>query len=283
MATAAGYPRKSDKPIIYGYKTDTILGTGGTGTVYRALDPKTGEVYALKLFHQNFFRSAFHRRDVAKAANRSRKLDHPNVVKIKEFISGDEGEVLVLEYVDGPDLKWYIANRPYNLQERLVIMAQICNGLGYLHEQGVTHHDLKPANVLFTRKGQVKLCDFSLYGSSLLLRMFDSSFGDQITPMYVAPEIVKKQRATTLSDMYSLGVVMYLVFTGHLPFEVDNLQKLYMCHVHTPPIHPCDVDDKVPRSLGDIIMKLLSKKPKDRYQNCDQVRIAMADIGKSRI
>ena len=169
------------------------------------------------------------------------------------------------------------------MNERLVILAQICNGLVALHDKGITHHDLKPANVLFTRKGQAKICDFSLYGSSLLLQLFDSGFSDQITPMYVAPEIIRKERATQLSDMYSLGVMMYLMFVGQVPFAVDSIQQLYLCHLQTPPIHPTDMTDQCPRSLGDIIMQLLKKKPADRIPNCDQLRIALSGIGKSRM
>ena len=277
------YPRKADRAALYNHRVDLILGEGGTGSVYRAYDPQTGEVLAMKLFRANFFRNKIHLRDLAKTAKRSEKLNHPNVVKIKGFISGKEGEVLMLEYVDGPDLKWYLENRPFTLHERLVIAAQICNGLGYLHEQGLMHHDLKPANVLFTRKGQVKLCDFSLYGSSLLLQLFDKGLQDQITPMYVAPEIIKKEKATTLSDMYSLGVMLYLMFTEQVPFPVDNLQRLYMCHVSTPPLHPSMVNKNCPSQLGDIIMKLLEKKPEKRIPDGYQLRIQLAEIGKSRI
>lgn len=283
MSTDKEFPKKSDRATLYGYRVDLILGEGGTGTVYRGLHPETGEVLALKLFHANFIRNNMHLRDLAKTAKRCKKLDHPNVVKVVEFLQGDEGNVLVLEYVDGPDMKWYIDNRPFKLDERLVIAAQICNGLGYLHENNVYHHDLKPANVLFTRKGQVKLCDFALYGTSLLVTLFDSGMQGQITPMYVAPEIIRKEKVTALSDMYSLGVMLYLTFTEHVPFEVDNLQQLYLSHVHTTPVHPNMVNPQCPHALGDIIMRLMDKDPEKRFPDCQQLRIALAEIGKSRI
>lgn len=282
MTTQNEYPKKSDLTSLYGYRVDLILGEGGTGTVYRGLSPDTGEVVALKLFHANFFRNAMHLRDMVKTAKKCKKLDHPNVVKVMDFIQGDEGSVLVLEYIDGPDLKWYIENRPFNLKERLVITAQICNGLGYLHEEKIQHHDMKPANVLFTRKGQVKLCDFSLYGSSILA-MFDSGMQGQITPMYVAPEIIKKEKSGFHSDMYSFGVMLYLMFTEHVPFEVDNLQKLYLSHVHTEAIHPTTINPACPQALGDIIMRLMEKDPAKRYPDCQQLRIALSEIGRSRI
>lgn len=278
-----GFPRKADRPQLYRFKLDVALGEGGTGTVYRALDPKSGDLVAVKLFRANFFRNRLHLRDLASTAKKFRKLDHSNVVKIYEFITGDEGECLVLEYIDGPDLKWYASNRPYNLQERLVIVAQIANGLGYIHEQGFIHHDLKPANVLFTRKGQVKLCDFSLCGSNPLLAMLDAGIAEQFTPMYVSPEIVRKDKATHLSDLYSFGVMLYLLFTEHVPYEVDNLQRLYLSHVHTIPVFPTTINPKCPEALGEIIMKLMDKDPAKRYQDCQELRIAMAEIGRSRI
>ena len=278
------FPRKADRPSIYQYRVDIMLGMGGTGTVYRGMDPKTGNIVAVKLFRANFFRNKLHMKDLQRTANKFRKLSYPNVVKIYEFVSGADGEVLVLEYVDGPDLKWYLANREYNLQERMLITTQICNGLGYIHEKNFTHHDLKPANILFTRKGQVKICDFSLCGSSYILSVFDSkAMQEQFTPMYVAPEIIRKEKATHLSDLYSLGIMMYLMFTEKVPFEVDNFQRLYMSHLTVEPIHPNVVNPLIPLKLGDIIMKLLEKDPKDRYPDCDSVRIAMAELGRPRI
>lgn len=277
------FPRKSNIPTLYHFNVDLILGQGGTGTVYRGVDQKTGEVMAIKLFRTNFFRNRLHQRDLAKTAAKFKKFEHQNIVKIYDFISGDEGECLVLEYVDGPDLKWYLSNRPWNLQELLVITAQICNGLAYLHDQGFVHHDLKPANVLFTRKGQVKLCDFSLCGSSYVLALFDAGAANQVTPMYVAPEIIRKEKSTQVSDLYSLGIMLYLMFTQQFPFTVDSLQGLYMCHLGRVPDHPTDKNSDCPRVLGNIIMKLVEKDPKNRFQDSDELRIALSEIGRSRI
>ena len=273
-----------DRATLYRFRLDRILGKGGTGVVYRGLDPEANEVYAVKLFFASFFRNRLHLRDFARSTAKFQKFVHMNVAHIFEFIQGDEGECLVLEYVDGPDLKWYIDKRPWNLQERLVITAQICNGLQYIHERGFTHHDLKPSNILFTRRGVVKLVDYSLCGNSYLLSLFDTSLHEQVTPMYVAPELItKSEKATAQSDIYSLGITMYLMFAERVPFPVDNLQKLYFCHLKITPEHPSVVNPKCPRQLGDIIMKTLEKKPENRFRDCDQLRIALSDIGRSRI
>ncbi len=283
MVTETIFPKKADRAAIYQYKVDVIVGEGGTGTVYRGLDPKSGTLVAVKFFRANFFRNALHQKDLARAVKKFAKLDHPNVVKIYEFLSGKEGDALVLEYIDGPDLRWYLNNRPFILNERLVIAAQICNGLGYLHEQGFIHHDLKPGNVLFTRKGQAKLCDFSLTGTNRLLNLLDGRGMEQFTPMYVCPEVIRKEKATPLSDLYSLGAMLYLMFGLKAPFDSDNLQHLYMSHLQVVPVNPSLINKECPRPLGDIIMKLLEKKPERRYTDCQQLRIALSDIGKSRI
>ena len=277
------FPKKSDRATLYRYRPQAIVGRGGTGTVYRAIDPETGDTVALKLFHANFFRNRFHVMDLKSAAKKFKKLDHPNIVKVLDFLTGDEGTVLVQEFVDGADLQWYIENRPYNLDEMLVIAAQICNGLGYLHDRGLMHHDIKPGNVLFTRKGQAKLADYSLGGTSFLLTLFDRARGEQITPMYVAPELIRKERATKLCDMYSLGGVFYYMFTRKLPFQVDSLPRLYHMHLNERPLHPSVANDKVPKSLGDIILRLLEKDPAKRFQDCDSLRVHISEIGQRRI
>ena len=144
-----------DRSKLYHYKLDLILGKGGAGTVYRGIDTKKGEVVAVKRFHESFFRNPLHLRDVKKSIKRFGKLKHDNVVKIFDFLDENEhdGYCMIMEYVDGPNLRWYLTNRPWNLRERLTICAQLCNGLQYLHDQDIVHHDFKPANVLFTRRG----------------------------------------------------------------------------------------------------------------------------------
>lgn len=274
-----------DRSKLYHYKLDRILGQGGTGVVYRGIDTQKGEVVAIKRFRDNFFRNAMHKRDLKKSIKRFKKLDNQNVVKILDFQDTNEtdGTCMIMEYVDGANLKWYLMNRPYNLQERLLICIQICNGMQYLHDHDVIHHDFKPANILFTRRGIAKICDFSLYGSSLMLELFDRGAGEQITPMYVAPEIIRRERATKLSDQYSLGVTMYMMFANRLPYISDNLPKLYQCHLTVTPQHPAEANPACPRNLGDVVMKLMAKKPAERFTDMDQVRIALSDVGKRRI
>lgn len=271
-----------DRLQLYGYKIDRKLGHGGSGVVYRGIHPETGQVVAMKLFHPNFFDNAGQVRDLAKSVKRFKEFKHNNIVHVSELLNGDSGPCLIMEYVDGPDMRWYLDNRPFSLQERLVIMAQVCNGLQYIHDAGFLHHDLKPANVLFTRKGVAKLTDYSLCRSRLF-GLLDSGITEQITPMYVSPELIKKEKATQRSDIYSLGVTFYLVFTGKYPYEADSLQKLYGFHLRLVPEHPSNVNRRCPRALGDIIMKMMEKDPDRRFENCDQLRIKLADIGRSRI
>lgn len=272
-----------DRPTLYHYKLDQILGEGGTGRVYRGIDTIKGDVAAVKLFHENFFRNALHVRDLAKSIKRSNKLSHPNVVGILEFIDGKEGRCMSMEYVDGPNLKWYILNRPWNIQERLNIAISICSGLQYLHDNGFMHHDFKPSNVLFTRRGVPKVADFSLYGNSYLLELFAGAVGEQITPMFVAPEFIRREKATPSADQYSLGITMYMMFADRVPFPVDSIQRLYQCHLHYLPDHPSQANTKCPRALGDAIMKMIAKKTSDRFRDCDEIRAILTTMNQSRI
>lgn len=276
-----------DRPKLYHYKLDRILGKGGTGVVYRGIDTQKGEVVAVKRFHENFFRSALHVRDLKRSVKKLKGLKHDNVVQIIDFLDTDpkEGNCMIMEYIDGPNLGWYLKNkeRPWDLQERLVIASQLCNGLQYLHDNGVVHYDFKPANVIFTRRGKAKIADYSLYGGGFLLELFDRRIGEQVTPMYVAPEFLRKEKGTSAVDQYSLGITLYMMFTERVPFAVDNIQMLYRCHLMVNPDHPTQVNPRCPRDLGDIIMKLLDKQPKNRFTDCDEVRIALARVGRGRI
>lgn len=274
-----------DRPKVYHYRLDRILGRGGTGVVYRGIDQQKGEVVAVKRFHENFFRSALHLRDLKRSVKKLKTLKHENVVQILDFFDTDpvDGNCIVMEYVDGPNLSYYMRNRPWDLQERLIIAAQLCNGLQYLHDNGVVHYDFKPANVIFTRRAKAKIADYSLYGGSFLFELLDRRIGEQVTPMYVAPEFIRKEKGTPAVDQYSLGITLYMLFTERMPFAVDNLQALYQCHLRVLPEHPHTVNPKCPRDLGDVIMKLIQKQPKERFTDCDEVRIALAGVGRSRI
>ncbi len=275
-------PQPSDRSALYGFRVDKLLGKGGASSVYRGLNPESGDVVALKLFRASYFPTRMHVRDLARSVKTFKKFQHENVVRIFDFITGEEGEVLVMEYVDGPDMRWYMQNRPFNLQERLGVVAQVCNGLQYIHEKGVLHHDMKPANVLFTRKGQVKLSDFSLCRDKLF-GIFDSGVKDLITPMYISPELIRKEKASTRSDIYSLGATLYEFFAMRQIFLTDSLEKLYQCHLRVIPDHPTKLNPKCPQPLGDIVMRCIEKDPKKRYQDLDQLRIALGEVGRSRI
>lgn len=276
-----------DRPKVYHFKLDRILGKGGTGVVYRGIDTQKGEVVAVKRFHENFFRSALHLRDLKKSVKKLKTLRHDNVVQIYDFFDGDpqDGNCMVMEYVDGPNLAWYLRNkdRPWDLQERLVIATQLCNGLQYLHDHNVVHYDFKPANVIFTRRGRAKIADYSLYGGSFILELLDRRIGEQVTPLFVAPEFIRKEKGTPAVDQYSLGVTFYIMFTERMPFAADNLQLLYQCHLRAIPEHPSTVNPRCPRALGDIIMKLMAKTAKERFTDCDELRIALANVGRGRI
>jgi len=272
-----------DKSKLYRFHLDRVVGKGGTGAVYRGIDTANNTQVAVKLFYGSFFRNRLHLREFARNVSKFQKFVHPNVVHIHEFIQGKEGECLIMEYIDGPDLRWYLDNRPWNLQERVMIGAQICNGLQYIHDRGFTHHDLKPSNILFTRKGLVKLVDYSLCGSGILMKLLDTTLHEQVTPMYVAPELIRNEKATPQSDIYSLGITFYLLFGECVPFPVDNLNALYQCHLRLLPDPPQMKNKKCPPVISEIIMKMIAKNPADRFRDCDQLRIALTDAGKSRI
>jgi serine/threonine protein kinase len=277
--------RTPDRASLYHYNLNLILGEGGTGRVYRAIDSKKGEVVAVKRFRENFFRNPMHKRDLKKSVKRFKKLKNDNVVQIYDFFdkNEDDGNCMVMEYVDGINLHEYMLRPKWDLTQRHGIAIQMCNGLQYLHDHKIVHHDFKPANVLFTRTGKAKIADFSLYGSSFILELLDKGASEQVTPKFVAPEFLRKEKTTALSDQYSFGVTLYMLFTQEDPFPADNLQKLYYSHLHIVPQHPSSVNQNCPRPLGDVVMKCLAKKPSERFEDFDMVRTVLASIDPHRI
>ena len=253
------------------YKIDTMLGRGGMGAVYRAHDLELDETIAIKLFSRGSEDQTLVSR-FKQELTLARQISHPNVIRLYDL--GVQGSVrfITMELLAGRDLADRMEEEGRDLDRDLGYLIQVCRGLQCVHERGVVHRDLKPENLFVTNDGVVKLMDFGIAKrqstqGNLTVQGFSAG-----TPAYMSPEQIENFAATThLSDIYSLGVIAYRLFTGELPFENENPMAVLMKHLKEVPRPPSEVDPSVPEELEYIILQLLEKDPAARIQSCAEI------------
>jgi eukaryotic-like serine/threonine-protein kinase len=269
------------------YVVDSLIGTGGMGAVYRAHDRARQRDVALKIIHPNLASDAEVRRRFAREARLMRSLVHPNVVSVYDFIQDERFLAIVMENVEGPTLAQEI--RRWNGQMPFAqirsVMSAILDAISEAHKNGIVHRDIKPDNVLLRmdRKEPVpKVVDFGV-AKILEGTVYTVTGGILGTCRYMAPEQVEKpDHLSYPADVYSLGVTLFEMITGRVPFEHDSHFALMMAHVRDQPPSPGSLRADVPRALCDLIAQALSKKPEQRQRDCGEVaaqlRAALAHI-----
>jgi serine/threonine protein kinase len=273
--TAVATPRLREGSVVaQRYRIDGMLGEGGMGLVYRATELGRGRQVAIKQLNPAHARSPLASERFRREIEVAKKLDHPNLVRLFDSGRWEEASYLAMEYVDGWSLKQKIRERKtLELEFTVPLLLQLCEGLEAIHAAGVVHRDVKPANVLVDRSGQVKLCDFGLaFTEGLGLTRITRTGVAMGTPEYMAPEQIEGERVDTRTDIYALGVLMYEAFTGDLPFIGDNLLNVAMQHLNRAPLPPALRNPALPTYLERIILKAMEKDPAKRFQAVAEVR-----------
>ena len=208
------------------------------------------------------------REEARAAAN----LSHPNVVAVYDFGQDARTHYMVLEYIEGDNLKDVILQRgTLDVDSALLITIELCKGLGYAHRSGLVHCDVKPQNVMVTRNGMVKLTDFGLARALSVSQPIEPEGIVWGTPSYLAPERAAGEPPTPASDVYSLGVIMFELLTGQLPFKGGDNRAIAIAHMQQEPPILSAINPMVPSALNDIVLKVLSKEPSLRYRTADQL------------
>lgn len=257
------------------YRLDTILGQGGMGTVYRAHDTLLDRPVAVKILNASGLGSAVRER-LLHEAQAAARLNHPNIVSVHDAGEADEVPYIVMEFVAGESLHH---RPPTDLTAILEIAQQVCAALEHAHRHGIIHRDLKPENILITPAGTAKLMDFGLARSGISRLTGEGSIAG--TVFYLAPELVLGQQVDGRADLYALGVILYELSTGHLPFMGDDPLTVIAQHVHQQPQPPRQVRPDLPPALETILLKLLAKQPGDRFASAHELGLALLESVKA--
>jgi DNA-binding NarL/FixJ family response regulator len=254
------------------YEVQEHLGDGSTATVYKALDTRLGREVALKILLPHVRDTT--RKRFFQEATAAAQLNHPNIMSIYDIGEDDEQPYLVVEYVDGVPLSYYMRA---SIETIIDLGQQIALALQYAHDRQIIHRDIKPANIKVTSEGRVKIMDLGLALPREAKRV--TAHGMVIgTPAYLSPEQAQGLPLDHRTDIYSLGIVLYELATGQLPFNADDIAALLLQQVKQVPPPPRLIAPEIPTALETVILKALEKNPVRRFQSCKALAAALDSV-----
>lgn len=264
------------------YRFEGVIGSGGMGIVYKAVHTVFDEVVAVKAIFPELTLNSQLRARFVNEARIQRRLQHPNIVQVREFLIDQGRYYIVMEFVEGETVAQRLSRlkdvgNPMSPKEAVGIFRQALQGLGFAHARGIIHRDIKPSNIMLTLGGMAKLTDFGLaraVGIPRLTRV-EAALG---TALYMPPEQIQGRKVDHRADIYSLGVTLFEMVAGRVPFEVprdaENEFAVLTAHVNQPPPSPSQFAP-VPGFIETAVLKALAKSPEDRYQTCEQFQAAI--------
>lgn len=266
------------------YQIIRPIGSGGMANVYLARDLILNRDVAVKILRYDFQEDKDAIRRFQREAMSASQLLHHNIVEVYDVNEEDNQQYIVMEYVDGTDLKNYIHdNSPISLELSVNIMSQILSGINVAHRHGIIHRDIKPQNILITKDNEVKITDFGI-----AIALTDTSITQTNTLLgsvhYLSPEQARGNSATTKSDIYALGVVLYELITGEVPFNGESAVSVALKHFQETFPRIRTKLDYVPQSLENVVLKATAKDPNDRYNTVqDMLHDLQSSLSASRM
>jgi hypothetical protein len=249
--------------------------------VYKAYQPGLDRYVGIKVLHAHLVDDADFIGRFEREALAIGKLRHTNIVQAVDFDRDGEMYFMAMEFIDGPTLKSEIkarqdANKPFTLQEISRIFTALCSAIDYAHSRGMVHRDIKPANVMINESGQVVLTDFGI-ARIMGAAQYTQTGALSGTPAYMSPEQGQGERGDERSDIYSLGVVLYEMVTGMVPYDADTPFAVIMKHISEPLPLPSKINPAIPESVERVVLKAMSKSPEDRYGTAGEMARALRD------
>ncbi|MGH8691947.1 MAG: serine/threonine-protein kinase, partial [Burkholderiales bacterium] len=262
-----------EQPQLGRYVIDSEIGRGAMGVVFKATDSVLQRTVAVKTVNTALERDHADKYEARflQEARAAGGLNHPNIVTV--YDAGKAGDVvyMAMEYIQGVELRTLLTEgQAMGVTQALSIAAQVAEGLGYAHKNGVVHRDIKPANIMVVADGPVKITDFGIarMRAAADLTQTGVMLG---SPKYMSPEQVIGKRADHRSDIFSLGVILYEMLTGAAPFAGENITALMYQIVNFAPPAPSSVSPAVPEMLDFIVAKMLAKPLDERYQDAAEL------------
>ena len=254
------------------YRLLSPIGAGGMAVVYKAQDLALGRLVAVKILREPLTADPDFLARFQQEARAAANLAHPNIVTVHDFGRDGGRNYIVMEYIEGKDLKTLIKDgSPFKVERALDLIIQICAGIGYAHRAGLVHCDVKPQNILVTADGRVKVTDFGIARALASLQPGETTDVVWGSPQYYSPEQAAGEAPTPASDVYSIGVVLYEMLAGRLPFVASTQQALAMMHLRDEPPRLTLFNPALPETLERIVHKVLAKEPSARYRTADQL------------
>ena len=252
------------------YEIEELVGHGGMSSVYKAKDSLLERHVALKILHEQYSADEEFVERFKREARSVAQLQHPNIVTVIDRGEEDGRQYIVFEYIDGENLKELVVRKGrLDVREALEIAVEIAGGLAFAHDHGLVHRDVKPQNVLLNGDGRAKVTDFGIARSVDVEHSVTQTGTVLGTSTYIAPEQASGQPVDAQTDVYALGVVLYEMLTGELPFPGENFVAVAMKHVHEPPPNSLDKRRDLPLRVAAAIDRALEKDPAHRFPTMD--------------
>jgi beta-lactam-binding protein with PASTA domain len=258
------------------YRLIQRVGAGGMADVWLAEDQQLGRRVALKLLHRRFAADQSFVERFRREASHAAGLQHPNIVAVYDRGSWDGTWYIAMEYVEGPTLK-EIVNERGALDPALAsdVVVQILRAARYAHKRGIVHRDLKPHNVILDEEGRVKVTDFGIARAGV--SEMTETGAIMGTAQYLSPEQAQGLPVDARSDLYSIGVILYELLTGRVPFDAESAVTIALKHVSEPPVPPSQIEPRVPPALDEVVRRAMAKDPDDRFQDADAFIAALQE------
>ena len=261
------------------YRIIEPLGEGGMAAVYKAYQASVDRFVAIKVLPRHYAGDPDFVHRFKREARIIARLEHPNILPVHDYGESDGYTYIVMRYVEGSTLANLLHGKPLPLSQICPIFAQVCTALDYAHSKGVIHRDMKPSNVLIDSLGNCLLSDFGISRMVEGASHLTASGAFLGTPTYASPEQAKGEKLDGRSDIYSLGIVLYELLTGQLPFQGDHEAAVLHAIITEEPLPVARFNNKVSAKLQDVVDKALAKEKEERYQHIDDV---LADLRRER-